>query len=176
MILSSIQIKTLIGGYLSLVLKQLPQNPFNCCIYEIYISARTKYETELNVLFCVAETTSKMSHRTAKSSKNWRILVRVSGEANQGGRKDMEDFTSVVFDREHDGQAFFGVFDGHGGKQAAVFARDKLWETIKKQRGFYSNDSAHVVKAIKEGFMATHRAMWKQLGKFGTEIQFPARI
>lgn len=77
----------------------------------------------------------------------------------------MEDFTSVVFDREHDGLAFFGVFDGHGGKQAAMFARERLWDTIKSQKGFYSSDSAHVIKAIKEGFMATHRAMWKQLGK-----------
>ncbi|EDO37355.1 predicted protein, partial [Nematostella vectensis] len=59
--------------------------------------------------------------------------------------------------------AFIAVFDGHGGREAAVFARSRLWETIKKQRGFYSSDPEHVVKAIKEGFMATHRSMWKVL-------------
>lgn len=81
----------------------------------------------------------------------------------------MEDLTSVLFDRQRVGkdigQCYAAVYDGHGGSEAAVFARAMLWDTIKKQRGFYSQDPAHVVKAIKEGFLATHRAMWKQLGK-----------
>ncbi|KAJ8266389.1 hypothetical protein GJAV_G00129890, partial [Gymnothorax javanicus] len=59
--------------------------------------------------------------------------------------------------------AFFAVFDGHGGREAALFARDHLWEFIKKQRGFWSKDYGRVSAAIREGFVACHHAMWKKL-------------
>lgn len=72
---------------------------------------------------------------------------------------------SVVFERDPE-QSFFAVFDGHGGRDAAIFAKEKLWETVKRQKGFHSNDENQVVKAIKEGFMETHRSMWKQLGEY----------
>ena len=76
----------------------------------------------------------------------------------------MEDFKRVAFDRDPE-QAFFAVFDGHGGRDAAIFAWEHLWNTIKQQKGFYSADTSSVIKAIKNGFMATHRAMWKQIGE-----------
>ena len=76
----------------------------------------------------------------------------------------MEDFKKVVFDRNPE-QAFFAVFDGHGGSDAAAFAREHLWNKIKQQKGFYSGETSRVVKAIKDGFLATHREMWKHLGK-----------
>lgn len=88
--------------------------------------------------------------------------MRVNGQANQGGRKEMEDFKRVQFDRDPE-QAFFAVFDGHGGRDAAHFAREHLWDMIKGQKGFYSGETSRVIKAIKDGFMATHCAMWKQL-------------
>ncbi|XP_064206149.1 protein phosphatase 1D-like isoform X1 [Anguilla rostrata] len=59
--------------------------------------------------------------------------------------------------------AFFAVFDGHGGREAALFARDHLWEFIKKQRGFWSKDYDEVCAAIRKGFVACHHAMWKKL-------------
>lgn len=74
----------------------------------------------------------------------------------------MEDFKKVVFDRNPE-QAFFAVFDGHGGSDAAAFAREHLWNKIKQQKGFYSGETSRVVKAIKDGFLATHREMWKHL-------------
>uniref|UniRef100_A0A4W5MD33 PPM-type phosphatase domain-containing protein n=1 Tax=Hucho hucho TaxID=62062 RepID=A0A4W5MD33_9TELE len=61
--------------------------------------------------------------------------------------------------------AFFAVFDGHGGGEAAQFARDYLWEFIKKQRGFWSKDDDEVCAAIRKGFVACHHAMWKKLRK-----------
>ncbi|CDQ93284.1 unnamed protein product [Oncorhynchus mykiss] len=61
--------------------------------------------------------------------------------------------------------AFFAVFDGHGGREAAQFARDYLWEFIKKQRGFWSKDDEEVCAAIRKGFVACHHAMWKKLCK-----------
>ncbi|KAG9281824.1 protein phosphatase, Mg2+/Mn2+ dependent, 1Db [Astyanax mexicanus] len=59
--------------------------------------------------------------------------------------------------------AFFAVFDGHGGREAAHFARDHLWDFLKKQRGFWSRDYRKVCDAIRKGFIACHRAMWKKL-------------
>ncbi|KAJ0063997.1 hypothetical protein NL108_015725, partial [Boleophthalmus pectinirostris] len=59
--------------------------------------------------------------------------------------------------------AFFAVFDGHGGREAAQFARDHLWNFIKKQRGFWSRSDREVCAAIRKGFIACHLAMWKKL-------------
>ncbi|XP_068173316.1 protein phosphatase 1D-like [Antennarius striatus] len=59
--------------------------------------------------------------------------------------------------------AFFAVFDGHGGREAALFARDCLWEFMKKQRGFWSDCDREVCSAIRKGFVACHQAMWKKL-------------
>ncbi|XP_029526558.1 protein phosphatase 1D isoform X2 [Oncorhynchus nerka] len=59
--------------------------------------------------------------------------------------------------------AFFGVFDGHGGREAAHFARDNLWGILKKQRGFWSEDQGEVCEAIRKGFIACHHDMWKEL-------------
>ncbi|XP_041796631.1 protein phosphatase, Mg2+/Mn2+ dependent, 1Da [Chelmon rostratus] len=59
--------------------------------------------------------------------------------------------------------AFFAVFDGHGGREAAQFARDYLWEFMKKQRGFWSDCDRDVCSAIRKGFVACHHAMWKKL-------------
>ncbi len=61
--------------------------------------------------------------------------------------------------------AFFAVFDGHGGREAALFARDHLWDFLKKQRGFWSKDYRKVCAAIRKGFIACHHAMWKKLRK-----------
>lgn len=115
---------------------------------------------------------AKMKHviltKPSKHMKS-RMVVRISAEAHQGGRRYMEDLTSTLYDRQRIGrdigQTYVAVYDGHGGCEAAYFAKAMLWNTIKKQRGFYSHDPTHVAKAIKEGFLATHRAMWKQLGK-----------
>ncbi|KAG8587820.1 hypothetical protein GDO81_005793 [Engystomops pustulosus] len=58
---------------------------------------------------------------------------------------------------------FFAVFDGHGGREAAHFARDHLWGFIRKQKGFMSQDPEEVCTAIRKGFIACHHAMWKKL-------------
>ncbi|XP_071385089.1 protein phosphatase 1D-like isoform X1 [Centroberyx affinis] len=59
--------------------------------------------------------------------------------------------------------AFFAVFDGHGGREAAHFARDNLWDLLKRQRGFWSKDHSEVCAALRKGFIACHHAMWKEL-------------
>uniref|UniRef100_A0A8C1T7J6 Protein phosphatase, Mg2+/Mn2+ dependent, 1Da n=1 Tax=Cyprinus carpio TaxID=7962 RepID=A0A8C1T7J6_CYPCA len=59
--------------------------------------------------------------------------------------------------------AMFAVFDGHGGPDAARFARRHLWDHIKKQRGFWSEDDDEVCAALRNGFISCHHAMWKKL-------------
>ncbi|XP_033834655.1 protein phosphatase 1D-like isoform X1 [Periophthalmus magnuspinnatus] len=59
--------------------------------------------------------------------------------------------------------AFFAVFDGHGGREAAQFARENLWSLLKRQRGFWSHDHNEVCAALRKGFIACHHAMWKEL-------------
>ncbi|KAK2880988.1 hypothetical protein Q8A67_018256 [Cirrhinus molitorella] len=59
--------------------------------------------------------------------------------------------------------AMFAVFDGHGGPDAARFARRHLWDHIKKQRGFWSEDDDEVCAALRKGFVSCHHAMWKKL-------------
>ncbi|MEQ2218779.1 hypothetical protein XENOCAPTIV_007990 [Xenoophorus captivus] len=61
--------------------------------------------------------------------------------------------------------AFFAVFDGHGGREAAHFASEHLWDLLKRQRGFWSKDHSEVCAALRKGFVACHHAMWKELRK-----------
>lgn len=69
--------------------------------------------------------------------------------------------------------AFFAVCDGHGGREAAQFARENLWGFIKKQKGFCSAEPAEVCAALRKGFIACHRAMWKKLRKCPRSLRCP---
>lgn len=55
------------------------------------------------------------------------LNLRVTGYCDQGDRKYMEDVFSVAYqstqDKEDVEYAFFGIFDGHGGREAAIFAK-----------------------------------------------------
>lgn len=94
------------------------------------------------------------------------VNLRVTGHSKQGGRKYMEDYFSVAYQQTEDEKdleyAFFGIFDGHGGSEAALFAKEHLMESIVRQRMFWSERDEEVLKAIKEGFVSTHHAMWKE--------------
>ncbi|XP_010592575.1 protein phosphatase 1D isoform X2 [Loxodonta africana] len=68
--------------------------------------------------------------------------------------------------RRRSSVAFFAVCDGHGGREAAQFAREHLWSFIKKQKGFTSSEPAKVCAAIRKGFLACHLAMWKKLAEW----------
>merc|ERR1711971_557811 len=95
------------------------------------------------------------------------VNLRVTGHCNQGGRKYMEDVFSVAYQQTEDEKdleyAFFGIFDGHGGREAAQFAKDNLMEHITKNSKFWSDDDQTVLKAIREGFLETQKAMWADL-------------
>ena len=52
----------------------------------------------------------------------------------QGWRTNMEDAHLAQLDFE-DGIHFFGVFDGHGGKEVAIYCADNLIDIFKDQVG-----------------------------------------
>lgn len=97
------------------------------------------------------------------------VNLRVTGQCNQGGRKYMEDTFAVAYQQTDDESdleyAYFGIFDGHGGREAAIFAKEHLMNFIVGQKGFWSDEDENVLKAIKDGFVAAHMAMWKQVGE-----------
>lgn len=57
------------------------------------------------------------------------------------------------------------VTSGHGGSEAATFAKEHLINLIVNQKLFWSNDDRDVLRAIREGYIATHYAMWREQGK-----------
>nr|CAD7396616.1 unnamed protein product [Timema cristinae] len=95
------------------------------------------------------------------------VGIRVTGHCNQGDRKYMEDMFSVVYQQtQNEGDlayAFFGIFDGHGGAEAALFAKNYLMERIVTNKLFWSDDDKDILKAIRDGFIQTHLSMWKNL-------------
>ena len=86
----------------------------------------------------------------------------IVGKCHQGDRPYMEDYIYATAYKE---DCFMAVYDGHGGYEAAQYAYDNLWETIKTQNGFYHYQPKIVSNAIINGFMATHESMWKRRGK-----------
>lgn len=56
-------------------------------------------------------------------------------------------------------------FPGHGGSEAATFAKEHLINLIVNQKAFWSDDDEEVLRAIREGYLATHYAMWREQGK-----------
>lgn len=96
-----------------------------------------------------------------------------SDETSLQGDQSPPRAQSSTANRSRRSVAFFAVFDGHGGREAAQFARDYLWEFMKKQRGFWSDCDREVCSAIRKGFVACHHAMWKKLRKFINSISKP---
>lgn len=82
----------------------------------------------------------------------------------------MEDMFSVAYQQTSDDKdleyAFFGIFDGHGGGEAATFAKEHLMDIIVKQKNFWSDKDEDVLRAIRDGYVNTHYAMWRELGGF----------
>jgi hypothetical protein len=54
--------------------------------------------------------------------------------------------------------SFFGVYDGHGGSNVALFAGDNIHHIIEKQDTF---KTGNYDMPLMYGFLATHRAILK---------------
>lgn len=103
-------------------------------------------------------------------SATW--VESLPGEDNGNGdaQPESDDSASEPAVDTRKSVAFFAVFDGHGGREAAHFAREHLWGLLKKQRGFWSKDDGEVCAALRKGFIACHHAMWKELRKLDVLI------
>ncbi|KAH8387169.1 hypothetical protein KR093_005229, partial [Drosophila rubida] len=107
---------------------------------------------------------------TVPSTPTLGVNMRVTGQCSQGGRKYMEDQFSVAYQESpltHELEyAFFGIYDGHGGTEAALFAKEHLMLEIVKQKQFWSDNDEDVLRAIREGYIGTHFAMWREQEKW----------
>ncbi|XP_058061960.1 uncharacterized protein LOC131212203 [Anopheles bellator] len=98
------------------------------------------------------------------------VNIRVTAHTSIGGRKYQEDFFSVAYQQTQNDQnleyAFFGIYDGHGGAEASLYAKEHLMNTIVNQKLFWSENDADVLKSIREGYIQTHYAMWREQAKW----------
>ncbi|XP_042028818.1 probable protein phosphatase 2C 25 [Salvia splendens] len=87
-----------------------------------------------------------------------------SKRGKRGG--DLEDRYAAVLDIHGDSkQAFFGVFDGHGGAGAAEFASTRLEKNIMKE---VVKRGDEMEEAVKEGYLATDSEFLKKDIRGGT--------
>ncbi|KAM5436513.1 Protein phosphatase 2C 2 [Microsporum ferrugineum] len=89
--------------------------------------------------------------------------------AMQGWRISMEDAHAAVLDlqakyldKSHGPTSpdkrlsFFGVYDGHGGEQMALYAGEHVHRIVARQESFARGD---IEQALRDGFLATDRAI-----------------
>lgn len=56
--------------------------------------------------------------------------------------------------------SFFGVYDGHGGEQMALYAGENVHRIVARQESFARGD---IEQALRDGFLATDRAILEGL-------------
>ena len=93
--------------------------------------------------------------------------LRITCNVSAGDREFMEDAVRIHFEEVVKGSvafAFIAIFDGHGGENAARFAKVKLFEELTELDNFWSKNDDDVTNALREAFKRTHSAMWKEIG------------
>ncbi|XP_075157128.1 protein phosphatase 2C [Haematobia irritans] len=119
---------------------------------------------------CLSPKSSNSNISDKRSTPSIGVNLRVTGQCSQGGRKYMEDYFSVAYQQSENAKdleyAFIGIYDGHGGAEAATFAKEHLMMEIINQRLFWSASDHDVLRAIREGYIATHYAMWREQDKW----------
>ena len=101
------------------------------------------------------------------------ITISVTAETNAGSRRHMEDYLAVKLCPNEEfrklphlkEQAYIGVFDGHGGKEAAKCARERLWDIIQNQPKFKLSDINSIKESLEEAYVALHKEMEPLRGK-----------
>ncbi|RWW32905.1 hypothetical protein GW17_00002379 [Ensete ventricosum] len=84
--------------------------------------------------------------------------------SRRGQRHRMEDGFGVIPSiHGDDKQAFFGVFDGHGGRAAVDFVSEKLGKNILTALEELQKEENQIELAIKEGYLTTDREFLSQV-------------
>ncbi|XP_057489700.1 LOW QUALITY PROTEIN: probable protein phosphatase 2C 25 [Actinidia eriantha] len=85
----------------------------------------------------------------------------------RGRRGAMEDRYSALVDLQGDSkQAFFGIFDGHGGAKAAEFAANNIDRNIMKEVARRCEED--IEEAVKNGYLTTDAEFLKEDASGGT--------
>lgn len=101
------------------------------------------------------------------------VTISVVAERHPGDRKNLEDYVAVTLRPNEtlgkipgmEEQAYVGLFDGHGGNEAAKYACEHLWETIQKQPKFQTRNVDSVVEGIADAYIELHETMLSSRGK-----------
>ncbi len=101
------------------------------------------------------------------------VTISVTAETNAGGRRHMEDYLAVKLSPNEEfsklphlrEQAYIGVFDGHGGKEAARCARERLWDIIQNQSKYKLTDIESVKESLEDAYLSLHREMEPMRGE-----------
>lgn len=89
--------------------------------------------------------------------------------SKKGGRKVMEDGYGVITDIcGNSKQAFFGVFDGHGGCAAVDYVAEKLGKNIITAIEESEKSENQLEQAIEEGYLTTDKEFLSQGERGGT--------
>ena len=102
-------------------------------------------------------------------------MITVTAETDVGQRPHMEDYLDIKLSPsdallqipDWKDQVFVGVFDGHGGKEAALYVRKRLWDLVQEQSNFRTTDRQLVVEAIRDAYWALHGEMEPLRRKLG---------
>ncbi|KEH34324.1 putative protein-serine/threonine phosphatase [Medicago truncatula] len=102
----------------------------------------------------------------APSPTTAKDVVEVEGDGfsvycKKGGRKHMEDRYSASVDLHGESkQAFFGIFDGHGGTKASEFAAQNLEKNVLEE--VIRRDESDIEEAVKHGYLKTDSDFLKE--------------
>ncbi|XXG39460.1 hypothetical protein AAC387_Pa01g0414 [Persea americana] len=89
--------------------------------------------------------------------------------SKKGKRKAMEDGYGFITEIcGNSKQAFFGVFDGHGGRAAVDYASDKLGRNIITAMAEYEKAENQLEQAIRAGYLTTDKEFLSQGVSSGT--------
>lgn len=119
-----------------------------------------------------------MQRSGAMTSKAKGLTISVTAETDAGCRRHMEDYLAVKLCPNEElsklphlkEQAYIGVFDGHGGKEAAKCARERLWDVIQSQPKYKLSDINSVKESLEEAFVALHKEMEPLRGEESSKV------
>ncbi|WOH09957.1 hypothetical protein DCAR_0729418 [Daucus carota subsp. sativus] len=108
--------------------------------------------------------------KTSKASEDGEDDRHKFGASSmQGWRSTMEDAHAALLDLD-DSTAFFGVYDGHGGKQVARFCAKYLHQQVLKQEAYLNGGD--LCDALRHAFLRMDEMMsgergWRELATMG---------